>query len=759
MKLYAWRLTRSTDVPDWPRYSPACESFAASLPGAVALVLTKNAGHMASFYVSASPQEAPVRALCDALGATAVACEPPLLAGGASVCARVAGNGLAGRTSLAGMEAAGAAGRVDNVLGEGETVTIVLRKMPAWRRGAWARFTDNLPGEGQHHTVRSNVPLLASVVTSSASRRRSGQLVSHVCDPIPGWDTRVRGAREVTTALGVLLVLAGVAGLVLAGHLEASEALVRVARCVSLTVLLAGLVRALVPSRSRRLVRALVRGRIPSPSPLPSVMDALGRSWPVGRLSVPTTAPVVAGLAAPQEGATTTARARAVPAELAASRGPLIGTCDGQVVALDANHLWGGVGIVGAPGTGKSVLLRDVFTWMLIDRERHPASAIIAVESKPDGVSVYERMAGAAGHSADVLTVECANPSSAQIDMFTRAGDTIFERAELVVASLADAFDDGAIMGRSREALTAVIAGGMAFDDAAWDLYESTRATTGGAQIPWRSWFGAAWGLVGRAGEATGVALHRVLAERAQVDATARAAFEGLDMIYGPSMSATARRTYTEAARNKIDSLRQVAHALAPVGACYTWEQVLEHHGVVVVGTGPSRDGRFAPPSDTCATLTALIGLTLRSAVERTCFGWQAAGRSVSVIVDEFKFFAGTAPRVATWWKDDGRSWGVRPIMATQYVEQLAPEVKASFLSYQTFASFRQDSVEAARAVAAQVARDGSAWSEADITTLADRTVVVSTFASGRTLPAFTCTSLFGEGDPVGLVAKVRGLA
>ena len=98
-----------------------------------------------------------------------------------------------------------------------------------------------------------------------------------------------------------------------------------------------------------------------------------------------------------------------------------------------------------------------------------------------------------------------------------------------------------------------------------------------------------------------------------------------------------------------------MAHFLAPVGRdSYTWDQILERHGVVVVDTGPSRDGGHQLTSTMTQWLTAMMGFTAQAAVERTCFGWRAADRSVWMLCDEFKYLAGYAPEVAKWWKDDG---------------------------------------------------------------------------------------------------------
>ncbi|MBW3068955.1 hypothetical protein GZ998_05435 [Actinomyces sp. 594] len=434
---------------------------------------------------------------------------------------------------------------------------------------------------------------------------------------------------------------------------------------------------------------------------------------------------------------------------------PLFEDGSGRLVRVDRDCLWGGVGILGAPGSGKSVLLRGLFGWLLVDREQHPAQAVVAVETKPDGVAAYERMADAAGHEDDLLVVEAADPGAPAIDMFAREGDDVFSRAEFIADAWASAFGDGAIMGRSREVLAAVIAAGLSMDEEAWEACEAT----GVVRVEERSWFWAGMALTGRFGDEAGQAVYAALADRARIlgaESPAGRAWAGLGIIWGPGVTSTARRSLVEAARNKFDQLRSMAHFLAPVGrVAYTWGQVLDHHGVVVVGTGPSR-GRHQATSTMTQWLTAMMGFTLQAAVERTCFGWRHAGRSVWVLVDEFKHFAGSAAGPAKWWRDDGRAYGVGLVAATQYPVQLEPDVLASFLSLSTSVSFHQDDPDAAETVARQMRRDGSAWEASEIATLPQWTAVVATRVRGVLAPPFTARSVDSEGDPEGFVAVAR---
>jgi len=767
----AWRLTRTGSIAELGDYTAQAESFAASLKAPCALLIRREGGELIDYLLTRQGDQVPADALAVAAGAAAVPVGVPSPLAGVRTVAVVRGDGVTGRSSLAGVDPANASLLLDRVLGDGEEVMVVLARMTSRQRRRWAEYAHGMEGNTEHHSTKSHVPLWATVVTTAADEERAADLRAQVVDALPGWDTATRadtGDRSRTVLLlGGLAAVMVVVSLVLPSAWPVLAGVVL--RWVAAGLAAAGVVRRLVPSEAMRAARACARGLVPVPSPARRWLDRT--TWPVGRLVIPMTAPVVCSLAAPQAGAatgSTSTRERAVPPLLLGVRGPCVGADPaGRLVRLDGRHLWGGVAVVGAAGTGKSVLLRALFGWLLVRREQHPGTAALVVETKPDGLASYEAVARAAGHLGEVLVVEAAAPGGPAIDMFARPGDDPLTRAAFIADTWAAAFGDGAIMGRSREVIAAVVAAGLVLDSRAFDDYERSRGEGSGAEpLPERSWFWAGAVLAGRLGEASGQALVACLhgqAARQGEDSWAARVYAGLGIIWGPQVSATARRGLTEAARNKFDQLREAAAFLAPVGRrAVTWDESVSGFHVTVLGTGPSRDGRHQLTGTMTQWLTAMAGYTMRSAVERTCFGWAAAGREVAVVCDEFKAFAGWAPDVARWWKDDGRSYGVLPWFATQYLEQLRaidPALLTSFLSYQTFISLRQDDVVAAEAIARQMGRDGAQWAGTDITTLARFVAAVTTMGDGRTLPAFTMGTLDVEGDPEGFVTRVRGVA
>lgn len=768
----AWRLTRTSAIAELSDYTAQSESFAATLKGPCALLIRREGDELVDYLLTRQSDRVPADALAVATGAAAVQVDVPQPLLGVRAVAVVHGDGVTGRSTLAGVDPANASRVLDRVMGDDEEVMVVLARMTPRQRRRWADYAHDMEGNTEHHSTKSHVPLWATVVTTAANEERATDLRAHVVDALPGWDTATRadtGDRSRTVqALGGLAFGAVIVSFLL--PVTWPSLLVAALRWLATGLALAAAVRHLVPSAAMRAARTCARGLIPVPNPAKRRFTDR-TTWPAGRLVIPMSAPVVCSLAAPQAGAatgSTSTRERTVPPQLMATRGPCIGTDPAdRTVRLDQRHLWGGVAAVGAAGTGKSVLLRALFGWLLVHREHHSTTAALVVETKPDGLASYEAVAQAAEHLDEVLIIEAADPNSPAIDIFARPGDDPIRRAAFVADTWAAAFGDGAIMGRSREVISAVVAAGLVLDTQAFDDYDRARAEGNDVEpLPERSWFWAGAVLTGRMGETSGQTLAACLHEQAVrqgEDSWAARVYAGLGIIWGPQVTPAGRRTLTEAARNKFDQLGEMASFLAPVGrGAVTWDESISGFHVTILGTGPSRSSGRQLTGAMTRWLTAMAGYTMRSAVERTCFGWGAAGREVAVMCDEFKSFAGWAPDVARWWKDDGRSYGVLPWFATQYLEQLRaidPALLSSFLSYQTFISLRQDDVTAAEAIARQMGRDGAQWSATDVTTLAQFVAAVTTMSEGRPLPAFTMSTLDVEGDPEAFITAVRGAA
>jgi hypothetical protein len=148
--------------------------------------------------------------------------------------------------------------------------------------------------------------------------------------------------------------------------------------------------------------------------------------------------------------------------------------------------------------------------------------------------------------------------------------------------------------------------------------------------------------------------------------------------------------------------------------------------------------------------MSAMLFFSLRSAIMRSCAGWQAAGRSVSVFVDELAVVARSSGEVVSWLRSQGRSYGVRTFLATQYLEQLAEDVRNALLSSETLVAYRQGAGSAPR-MAAQIAARSDGWSAADLTGLEQHTAVLLTVAGGQPQPPVPVRVAYWDDDPTRL--------
>ena len=124
---------------------------------------------------------------------------------------------------------------------------------------------------------------------------------------------------------------------------------------------------------------------------------------------------------------------------------------------------------------------------------------------------------------------------------------------------------------------------------------------------------------------------------------------------------------------------------------------------------------------------------------------------------DELSLLAGNSPEVLGWLRDQGRSFGVRPFLATQRPEQLPTLLRNNLLTYGTLISFAQSDVSTANEVAANMGSAGD-WSMDDIQHLEPYHVLVRSHVEQRRQSAFIVKLPNFEADMAGYpAAQGRG--
>lgn len=660
-----------------------------------------------------------------------------------------------------------------NTLVDGAWVAVSLRKptkRERTRNQKWLshRLSTAVPN---HHSLSPD----AVIVSIFAGGSDAGSVRSYLeatRSAMPGFDviTRGRVATRASTLLpwlpvGFVSGGAGVGALFvsLPEMFDPSVPTIGVGLGV-VAILGAGLRFAgALPSMWRRTQRMAAECRFESPKkrfgrPAPpraavthgeNQREARDGDYPLHSTSFQVGPQVIVGVVAPHAGAESgerETRSRKVPASLLRRVGPFVGHTDQGPAYLSAWDQEGQTAIAGRAGSGKTQLVRSLFGWCCLERMRPSGmrggpgarNTLIAFESKGTGVPHYRAWAEALGDSLDVI--DLADPKSLGIDIFDIPG-TVFDKANFFVNALRYNFGDQAIGDQSFETLLGVLPAALLVTPEMAGLVDGLNPN--GSPVYF------VHVLLGGRGDELGKALAAELSAesvRPESDAVLADAVQFMSQLYGPGVSATARRNLQSAPRNKFRQLIELESWWAPRRSKASWRQVLDEHRSIVVNVGTSTDGTMVEDS-VRNQMSAILMYSLRHAIQRTCSGWQDEGRSVSIFADELAAVAGSSADVIAWLKDMGREYGVRSFLATQRPGQLPDRVRDAFLNFSTLVSFTQENGTAAAEIAKEISTEDGEVSATDILQLKQYTAMVRTHVEKTRQDPFTVRVYNFEGN------------
>lgn len=429
--------------------------------------------------------------------------------------------------------------------------------------------------------------------------------------------------------------------------------------------------------------------------------------------------------------------------------GPYIAEVDNQRIHLSAAVASFGTSFLGSPGSGKSQTLRSIFGFSCLERVSPSGlpgfpgrnNTLIAVENKgPDGASEYLKWASALGD--DIILVDAADDSTATIDLLSN-GETIGECATNFVNLMKSGWSEAEIGARATTSLTRTIAASLVVDDYIVDIANrrgdemSVDFPKGESPLVYAHILLGGW--VGSDDDA--VRLYDAIKEAAlaynegdeSIDDEAgeeyNEAMAQLAHLFGKRTQAQ-RASLIESSENKVFKLLEIKGFFGNRRKMIDIYDVIENHKSIVINLGPSISGRQVG-SDVTEIVSAMITRAIRDAVANTCSGWQAQNRWVSLFGDELSLLAGSSPEVVIWFREQGRSFGVRSFFATQRPNQLDDNVRESFLSSDTLLAYRQSSAGVVESVLAEISMDGEDWSENDVTKLPDFHAIIRTSIDG----------------------------
>lgn len=480
--------------------------------------------------------------------------------------------------------------------------------------------------------------------------------------------------------------------------------------------------------------------------PYERVIPASDGDYPMHRTAFLLGPSVIVGVVSPNAGAVSGEKvtlSRSVPPAMGVPVGPMLGFESGSPAYLSARDAFAGTAVLGVPNSGKSLLIRSIFGWHCLERvapsgqKGYPGAntTLIAFESKGDGVAKYKSWASTMGDHA--VTIDVADPSSAAIDLFAVPGD-ISQRASFFVNAMVYAFGEQAIGDRSFATLSAVLTAGLAVNDELIANMELTQESTH-IIVPGQSPLYYAHVLLGAFSDSSSVELYNQLAlaltssrEKRRPHPDLELAVKAIAFLF-EGKSESARRTFVEAPRSKTSQLLAIGSWWLPSRPRATWDEILNRHLSVVINTGSSPSGRMLDDNAN-QQISSMLMFSMQNAVKRVCSGWQEANRNVAIFADELSLLAGNSPEVLGWLRDQGRSFGIRPFLATQRPEQLPPLLRNNLLSYGTLISFAQIDATTAREVAGAM---GEEWTQDDIQHLEPFHVLVRSHVEQRRQSAF----------------------
>lgn len=758
-----WSLSRtSSGAPDVGSLRQRASSFGASVNtvGRAVLLVVRDVAGLHQYVLVPPGDKAAmlVGNLASAVGAKHARTEavPDLTGTQAVGRLRARPDRFASRDTQSGGDPSEVARALERALPVGGWVAVSCRKATRAERDRTRRwFTHRLSGAATHY-VYAGESVVTSVIAGGPDAASVESVLTNLAAALPGFDidTSVQAPTGELTVRGLAgLATVGGPGLAYAASMVPAHvpAWAFAAAAVPGAATLAGSAAGVVRSPARRLFERVDRLDFPPPPsrhrpparPRKEGTDRQGRSvrersgdYPLAPTSLLMDPAMIVGVASPYTGGAgeSTTVMRQPSAALLLRVGPMVGWAgeDEAPVHVSSVDAYAGVAMFGAPGSGKSALVESMFAFDLaasrglLSAPGHPGSrnTIVNFESK-GGLREYRAWCEQFGVSP--VVIDAAAASGHTIDVTDPGnGDRDPEaRATALVDAVVFVFGETSVGPRSQTTLKSLLP--MAFC-----MTEQDAVAAGVRPGSFMHYLGL---LLHLSGDQPAFALVNAFTDRAtrSKDPVLLRAVELGNVVYGAKVTPSERRNLVEAPRSKVEAMLRVPQFWGrPGGKSGRWSTLLNRHVPVLVNLGQPLDGTSVMDSESARLFGGLLLFSLRRAVMTTCHGWQEQGRAVTVMSDELGVLAGSSPEVLAWFRQQGRSFGVRVVMATQIPDQLEPGLRAALYGFGTMFWFTQSATGVIAEAVADLGKDGTSWSQADVANLEPFHAIMRTQVEGR---------------------------
>ncbi|MBT1162146.1 type IV secretory system conjugative DNA transfer family protein [Bifidobacterium sp. SO1] len=441
----------------------------------------------------------------------------------------------------------------------------------------------------------------------------------------------------------------------------------------------------------------------------------------------------------------------------------------GRHCYLRPDQLYGGIAISGEAGSGKTVLTHGIAQWAVTARE-HTSEKIWGADSRlimfwmkdDTGVGNLAEYRSEHGITTPQRVIYVADPSSRGIDMLgIRDGKNAKDTAVSIAATMQYSFEQGDILNDSLNIITQAMTIGVT---ATRFSFKHPGVIVDRCHQLEQQFFGAGqlkeqqspigWATVALCGSDGQIGSARALGQvlRALALEYAGTEFEedltlssqAAEQLYGrPDQNGRAARSdrdilqRTNASLNKVNQFLPIEHVFTLKRANATWAKILNNPGDYHIVLS-EHDGHSLPERMD-KILGAWLLYRLWNTIAANCKGWLNEGKHTMLICDELSMLANGNDDILQKMREQGRSFGLMLVFATQYPKQLSPILLDSFMGYSTFISYSTMNNEIAQLVANRLtdAAGEDGWTPAAIMNLPKYTAAVRSRTQDQLQPSF----------------------
>lgn len=784
-------LQRTGAPPDLERLRAAAVGFAGQLRGHVAVVVTRRPEGAVSYLGFEHADDARLASrFAGAVGANAAQSQAPLLLAGVTVRAKIRERPFAGAsTNLTETDTAAksVAAALDN---PGEFVALIARaqtRREQERIHIWYDGIETVSPNIRTHPAVSKGGMVCTIWAGGSDKQHAEMLPGSLTEHLAGFDIATAAKHPKNTQMrarigtfGLPPVAVAAAGAALTGGPVAAVAAAGAAAILAGQIILVAVGNRIGPAAESE---ALQQSTPPTIAPRRGGRRSHteGTRWYSGDRIVAATNPYpladhvfpvgaqhVALTAAPHAGAASgaaTTASREPAALLTQTAGVLIGKSgpNGRDVYIPNEPAAPrAIGMIGAPGMGKSGAAFSVYAADILRAAAGEHMSLIDFESKSGSSAAFlAQIARNCGLEDRLVVIDVHDPRTTAIDMFP-GNASYTDKAKVFLDGYFDARGEREWPVTIGVMLQDLIAAGLAVSDniatfagirpASMMTYAAILA---GALYPGKDMvlFRALTAAAKTAEETAGGSLDEMRSGQART--ALGAAVVPLIRYFGDGDTVivtdkTRGQTFQYVA-HRLKELVELEAWFAPARHRRSWADLLASESIVIVSHGSPIEKDVVPCSE--REVNRLMGVALhglRSAIRVVCDGWQEQQRWVPIIIDELAIFADCSAELPMWLRDAGRSFGVRPTLATQAVRQLSEEMVGCLMGFPTMLFFQQG--DDPRAVEAAVARldlaEPGAWPDV-LKNLPPFQVLLSTWIAGQRQPICLVELLNGPATPL----------